>query len=343
MDSGSPLLKAVAILEKDSNNDILWSWVFPSLEKSERSSVQAKVSFEAGEFLVVHLDSEAWFYTLSQPGSSSSGPLQFVLSAAIVLKTDEFHPEKYIRVLTALSEAYLDSGSPPDVLRVYLSAQAEKLIKQGDVTLSLQTFSDPAESVPIKELVQCLQLETILIYTALLLRLRVIVYHHSPGALRGALSAMAALMAHRDCPFTDMYPLLCNSEHDMQLLKGKTSYLAGFTDASVAAHQDLRDLWVSLPSAEVVITPSAKEALARCKTHKDIALFLIRCAENGQYSDKDVVKEISAKTRSLISTIGKIVHENASLTADKAIQIANLPPAMESFYRAVARVERIHN
>lgn len=31
---------------------------------------------------------------------------------------------------------------------------------------------------------------------------------------------MAALMAHRDCPFTDMYPLLCNSEHDMQLLKG---------------------------------------------------------------------------------------------------------------------------
>lgn len=73
---------------------------------------------------------------------------------------------------------------------------------------------------------------------------------------------------------------------------GKTSYLAGFTDASVAARQDLRDLWVSLPSAEVAISPSAKEALARCKTHKEIALFLSRCADNGRYSDRDVVKVI---------------------------------------------------
>lgn len=74
------------------------------------------------------------------------------------------------------------------------------------------------------------------------------------------------------------------------MLLGRTSYLAGFTDASVAARQDLRDLWVSLPSAEIAISPSAKETLARCKVHKDVALFLHRCAENGRYSDKDVVK-----------------------------------------------------
>ncbi|OQR72882.1 protein FAM45A-like [Tropilaelaps mercedesae] len=344
MSFARPLLKAVAIIEKDSNNRMLWSWTFPSLEPFERFSIQEKVSFETDEFLVVHLEANSWFYTLAQPAPSDpSGPLHLVLSTAVVLKTDEFHPEKYLRLLTALSETYLSSGSPLDVLDVYLTAQTEQLIRQNDTIVDLKTLPHPTENVPIKELVQCLQLDTILIYIALLLRLRVFVYHHSPTALRGALSAMASLMAHRDHPFVDTYPLLCNSERDMQLLRGRTSYLAGFTDASVAARQDLRDLWVSLPSAEVVITPSAKEALARCKTHKDIALFLSRCVDNERYSDKDVIKEISAKTRSLLAAIGKIIHKDPTLTADKAIQIANLPPAMEAFYKAVARVERIHN
>ena len=52
----------------------------------------------------------------------------------------------------------------------------------------------------------------------------------------------------------------------------------------------MMDLWVALPSAEVIIAVHAKESLSRCKTHKEIALFMCRCSENSRLSDGDTVK-----------------------------------------------------
>lgn len=54
-------------------------------------------------------------------------------------------------------------------------------------------------------------------------------------------------------------------------------------------------------------------------------------------------QEIAAKSRLLLAAVTKTVHENPEMSAEKAIEAASLSPTLESFYKAIARVEKIHN
>ena len=54
-------------------------------------------------------------------------------------------------------------------------------------------------------------------------------------------------------------------------------------------------------------------------------------------------QEIALKTRNLLSAVSKTVHGNPEMSADRAIEAACLSPTLESFYKAIARVEKIHN
>lgn len=104
-------------------------------------------------------------------------------------------------------KTYNKNGNPVDILRVYLNAYTKGSL----ATAENEIFSNDFHTLPfgantnVKGLIKVFELETILIYTALLLKKRIVVYHHSLEQLLKWIKTFPALMKHRkiiDCLFS---------------------------------------------------------------------------------------------------------------------------------------------
>ncbi|XP_063233135.1 putative DENN domain-containing protein 10 B [Bacillus rossius redtenbacheri] len=189
------------IIERDTNGDVLWTWTYPSVTPVQRSLILRKCGLDsAPQPFVYGRFSKAWYY-ISCTEVFDSDNLPRVRQFALVLWTKDLSPEKYETLCRILSKTYCKSGTPAAMLRLYLS-----VVTQGSCTTEENgTFlagdfdnRDAAAGVTkLKELVQTFGLESILVYTAMLLKKRVIVYHHNLQDLLSWIRTFPALMWHR--------------------------------------------------------------------------------------------------------------------------------------------------
>lgn len=114
--------------------------------------------------------------------------------------SEEYSPQKYEILCKIFSKSYNKIGNPLDILRMYLSAFVKgSFTTDNDVFQSndYKTFTF-GSNTNVKELIKLFELETILIYTALLLKKRIVVYHHSLEQLLKWIKTFPALMKHRN-------------------------------------------------------------------------------------------------------------------------------------------------
>lgn len=119
---------------------------------------------------------------------------------ALVLFAKDCNPRKYEVLSRVLSKMYCKTGKPTEILQLYLSVFTKgSCSTQENGTFVSDDFNNHRFSVNtnITELIKAFELETILIYTALLLKKRVIVYHHSLEQLLKWIRIFPALMKHR--------------------------------------------------------------------------------------------------------------------------------------------------
>ena len=124
-----------------------------------------------------------------------------VKQVAIVIFSKEFHPQKYEVLSRVLSKSYCKTGNPVELFKIYLAVYT-----QGSCTFAENGsfFSDDFNShfsgsnTNVKELIKTFELETILIYTALLLKKRIVIYHHSVKQLLKWIQSFPALMTHHE-------------------------------------------------------------------------------------------------------------------------------------------------
>lgn len=99
-----------------------------------------------------------------------------------------------------MSKMYCKTGDPSEILKLYLSVYTNgTCTTQENGTFLSDDFNGQrlvADS-NIRGLIKAFELETILIYTALLLKKRIIVYHHSLEELLKWIKTFPALMKHR--------------------------------------------------------------------------------------------------------------------------------------------------
>lgn len=117
-----------------------------------------------------------------------------------MLLTRDYCPQKYELLCRIFSRTYNKNGNPVDILKLYLSAYT----KGSCVTLDNEIFSSNdfnvlpfGSNTNVKGLIKVFELETILMYTALLLKKRIVVYHHSLEQLLKWIKTFPALMKHR--------------------------------------------------------------------------------------------------------------------------------------------------
>lgn len=302
---------ATGLVERDNNGDSLYVWSYPSVtqelqEKFLQRSTMATESTPYIQFLYSQTGHH-WYYIFTgpvqQPCPQNLAKVRFV---SLILITKDFQPEKYKSLCEVLLISYLKSGDPTAILKLYLS-----VITKGTCTgtnngiFSVSDFSQRQAytKADLRSVIESFAVETILIYTALMLKKHVVVYHPNVEELLHFMRSLPALVWHRqDWSIVIPFITLDNQEVNTDL-KGRSSYIAGFTDASIQNRMDLYDVMVNLQSCEINVAPSAKEALTLGKLHKEIAMFMVQCAENVELSNQQVIKEISEKTKELLNNL----------------------------------------
>lgn len=158
----------------------------------------------------------------------------------------------------------------------------------------------------LRSIIKLFSLDFILVYTALLLKKRIIVYHHDPKILFDFAVALPDLMPHRpDARHQELVPNIdLMDPKQINDLQRRSHFIATFLDARVSERESLFDIFINLAAIEITIPHERKEIFAMTKTHKEIAIALVRVAnKDDSDDDDDIIKEVSKKTNEILSTL----------------------------------------
>ncbi|XP_067035594.1 DENN domain-containing protein 10-like [Acropora muricata] len=304
-------LTAASLIEKDVDSDVLWTWSYPSVTQTFRQLILRKCCLKTDKDEIVpfcfgQFDRQ-WFYIYTSEVKNSDA-LSKVTYVALTLVAKDFCPEKYKDLCKIMINKFNKSGDASSMLELYLSVITKGSCSNGvDESLVVEDF-DPRMSYvtsPISDVINIFGVETILIYTALLLKKKVVVYSPKIDTLLEISRALPQLVWHRQ-NWSILYPYVHLEDEELEKLSSCVTYIAGFTDASVESKTELYDLFVNVAAGEISISPEAKETFQMGKIHKEIAMFMVEAAKNEEYDDQRLVKELSNKTKDLINNLKKL-------------------------------------
>ncbi|XP_065184747.1 DENN domain-containing protein 10-like [Sycon ciliatum] len=350
MSAGPNNLLAASLVEKDKNGDTLWTWTYPSVDEGLRELLLRKTclaekdSNEIVPFSFGHFG-RMWYYVLTVAAGDSE-PLAQVTHFTVIVHAKDFNPEKYQHLASILAETYRTTGNAARLLENYLSVVTRGVCSGvGDIEdFAVKSYDVRKAYIAssIKDVIQQLGIEAILVYTALLLKKRVAVYHPDIQQLLNIVRALPTLVWHRQ-NWSIVYPHVHLVEDELEDLASTSSYVAGFTDSSVESHANLYDVFVNVAGGAITVAPHAKEAFGMGKIHKDIATRMVQCSEDEDMTDQAMIKEIALKTKDLINNLKSLAVEDEEtgepVVTPDALRGRKLTPAMENFLYHLASAE----
>nr|XP_057916873.1 DENN domain-containing protein 10 [Doryrhamphus excisus] len=338
---------SVGLIEKDVNGDTLWVWCYPSVGAQLRQVLLSKCCLTQGNedfhTFVFGQFSRTWYY-ISTLEVQEPTALQKVTHFSVVVTAKDFNPEKYAALNRILCRMYIKYGSPVKMMEAYITVltkgvcQSEEngsfLIKDYDVQKAFLAGS-------IKDVVSQFGMETIILYTALMLKKRVVVHHPRIEALLEFTRVLPALTWHRK-DWSILHPYVHLTYTELGHLTKCPAYIAGFVDPEVSNRLDLFDVYVNLPESTITVSQGAKESMMMGKLHKDIGQLIVQSAEDTEKSDSQVIKDISIKTKQILAHLRALADEceSSKLTLEH-LQQHHFPPATENFLFHLAAAEQI--
>ena len=278
---------------------------------------------------------------------------------SVVVISKDFNPEKYDILTKLFGKIYLKTGEIQRLLSYYLSVLINGSFNvTEDLQNNCQKFNfDDYDSLEvihsksgIKSVIKMFGLDIILIYTALILKRRIAVYHHRLDTLLQFIRVLPALVWHRKDCFQCLYPCVdINCAQELNELQSHNHFIAGFLESDVENQNDLYDIYVNLAAVEITVSHTSKEMFQMTKTHKEIAVFMTRQADNPSNSDVDVIQNICDKNIELIRNLkvmANIAEETDSGTdaqrvTIEAIKQKNLNHNLENFLWNLAVAENM--
>ncbi|CAJ1066607.1 DENN domain-containing protein 10 [Xyrichtys novacula] len=341
------LMLSVGLIEKDVNGDTLWVWCYPSVGSDLRQVLLKKccLTHDGRDFhtFVFGQFRRTWYY-ISTVEVQEPTALHKVTHFSMVVTAKDFNPEKYAALSRVLCRMYIKNGSPVKMMEAYVTVltkgicQSDEngsfLIKDYDVRKAYLAGS-------VKDVVSQFGMETIILYTALMLKKRIIVHHPRIEALLEFTRVLPCLTWHRK-DWSILHPYVHLTDIELEDLKECPGYVAGFVDPEVSNRADLFDVYVNLPDSVITVTQSAKEAMAMGKLHKDIGHLILQSAEDAERSDSQVIKDISVKTKEILSNLVSMADEceDSKITLE-VLKHHHFPPATENFLFHLAAAEQL--
>lgn len=336
--------------EKDTNGDALWVWCYPSVTAELRTLLLRKCCL-TDESKLLHTFvfgqyKRTWFY-ITTVEVQDSPALKKVTHFSIVLTAKDFNPEKYGAFTRILCRIYLKYGSPVKMMESYIAVLTKGICQSEENGSFLSKDFDARKAYlagSIKDIVSQFGMETVILYTALMLKKRIVVYHPRIEAIQEFTRTLPALVWHRQ-DWSILHSYVHLNEEEVEALKACAGYVAGFTDSEVNSRPDLYDVYVNLADSEITISPVVKEAMTMGKLHKEIGQLIVQSAEDPDKSDSQVIKDISLKTKEILSTLASLTevsdgNEKPTLNSE-ALKQKRFPPATENFLFHLAAAEQM--
>ncbi|XP_028681480.1 DENN domain-containing protein 10 [Erpetoichthys calabaricus] len=340
------LMMSVGLIEKDTNGDSLWVWCYPSVSAELRELLLRKCcltdekgalhTFVFGQFR------RLWYY-ITTAEAQDQATLKKVTHFSIVLTAKDFNPEKYAAFGHVLCRMYLKHGSPVKMLEGYITVLTKGICQSEENGSFLVKDYDARKAYlagSIKDVVSQFGMETVILYTALMLKRRIIVHHPRLEALLEFTRSLPTLVWHRK-DWSILHPYVHLNDCELDALKVCTGYIAGFTDPEIGNRSELYDVYVNLPESEIIVSQFAKDAMAMGKLHKDVGQLIIQAAADPDRSDSQVVKDLAVKTREILSTLTSLAECAGSKITLEHLRQRRFPPATETFLYHLAAAEQM--
>ncbi|KAK3095695.1 hypothetical protein FSP39_017705 [Pinctada imbricata] len=338
--------------KRDINGDVLWVWSYPSVSpenrefftrKSGLQTITTQGSPNTIPFLYSQKD-HSWYYILTVLNDHAS-PLTKVSHISLVLVAKDFNPEKYEILCKLLVKKYQLTGSPSSMLESYLAVTTKgtcQTEENGKFSVKEYSAKRAYANAKLKGIIEMFDLEVIIIYTALLLKRRIAVYYPESelSQLISCIRSLPALVWHRQ-NWDIAFPYVELNQPEINSLKENSSYVAGFTDASVEGRNDLYDVFVNAAVGQISVASHAKEYFAMGKLHKETAIFMKELSERDA-SEEEIIKEIARKTSELINNLKSLAKENEdgrSVITLEMLKERRMAPATENFLFTLAACE----
>ena len=121
-------------------------------------------------------------------------------------------------------------------------------------------------------------MEIVLLWNALVLKKRVVMYSDSMEELQQLARVLPQFVWHRQ-DWAGLRPFVTAKKAEVQELISAGVYIAGFTDSGVRSNEQLYDVYVDLPARSIQVAEHAKAEFALGQIHKDFANFLVSASE----------------------------------------------------------------
>ncbi|XP_068111598.1 DENN domain-containing protein 10 [Hyperolius riggenbachi] len=344
------VMLSAALIERDTNGDTLWVWCYPSTTVELRELLLRKCRLQEEERPLYNFlygqHKRVWFYIMPTQVEAGS-VLDKVTHFCVVLTAKDFNPEKYATFSRILSRIYLKQGSPVPMMERYISVFTKgSCLSENNGTFQCRDYDQRKAfmSGSVKDVVLQFGMESVILYTALMLKKRIVIYHPKPEAVLEFSRSLPALVWHR-LDWSILHPYVHLNPEEIEALKSCTGYVAGFHESDVSNRSDLYDVFVNLAENVIAISHSAKEALTLGKLHKEIGQLMVQSAEDPDKSESQVIKDICVKTGEILSILSSFKEETSdrerpTLNVERLKQ-KKFPPATENFLIHLAAAEQM--
>ena len=250
----------------------------------------------------------SWVYIQGADGREA-GTMVWV---AVVVGGGGFNPERYEALLGTMTGLYRSTGSPPKLLECFLSVQIKGRYAQAYVAAD----HDPRKALlvtNIKDLISGFGVEFILVWTALLMKKRVVVYGSSVSEVLEAVRGLPVLVWHRQ-DWALLRPWVTLDDEQLHELRAAGVFVAGFTDPGVRSMPELYDLLIDLDNRSIRLMDHAAPDFKMGAFHKDLATYLLQAAADPDVSTQAIIKVLAVRTKELLTKLAalRVEHEDGN-------------------------------
>jgi len=345
-------LVSTHIIEKDDNGDALLTWSYPEsdpelqqilLDRSgllqETIPLQYSFSKYKGTWIYIYIHIKA-----------QKEVLPMVSAFAICFVTTDYNPEKYADLCKLEANIYGNTGDPLKILESFISVFVKGAFNGGEFGTFSSSEHDPRKALlasSIKDVVKMFGQEIILVWSALIMKKRIILHSDKLGILLKTIRVLPLFVWHRQ-NWELLRPFMTISDAELNDLKTSGVYCAGFLDESIRERDDLYDILVDISNRSITVANHAKADFQMTTIHKDICDFLMSQIEDEDQdepsTDQDIIKGLAMKTKELIGKLETLKTEHADGDGESYIELkglenAKLPPKLERFLYSVANAE----
>ncbi|KAJ8938878.1 hypothetical protein NQ318_016082 [Aromia moschata] len=315
------------IIENESKQNQM-IWTYPTISDEIKTFLLSRC------FPVGSVTAELFFYLRKKSQFHENERTK-----ALVVTGEDLAPAKYRIICDILTNKYVKTTNPVDLVKLYLNLITSGTVYQEngtEIAFNLKSYKGDAK---VKGLLSDFGLEVILLYNAILLKKRILVYHYDIQILEQSLLAITNLVLERN-PDEYLYPLI-QSVHEM---KDNSFYLAGTTEEYSLNHGACYDLYVNLVSKEIIKSKEAKEFFVMTKIHKDLAHVLVQLSKS-ELSESEVIEEITKKTNDILKQLCSLAthmsDNNRATLSVQDLKAKKFNPDLEKFLYNLAVAQNI--